>query len=55
LLASVRAALADDLDTPRAVSLVDAWADAALSGVGDDPAAPELVATTVNALLGIRL
>jgi L-cysteine:1D-myo-inositol 2-amino-2-deoxy-alpha-D-glucopyranoside ligase len=40
MLASVRAALADDLDTPRALSLVDAWAEAAVSGAGDDPAAP---------------
>ena len=32
LLAAVRAALADDLDTPRALSLVDTWADAALAG-----------------------
>jgi L-cysteine:1D-myo-inositol 2-amino-2-deoxy-alpha-D-glucopyranoside ligase len=55
LLASVRAALADDLDTPRALSLVDTWADAALSGDGVDPTAPAVVATTVDALLGVRL
>jgi L-cysteine:1D-myo-inositol 2-amino-2-deoxy-alpha-D-glucopyranoside ligase len=55
LLADVRAALSDDLDTPRALALVDAWADAALSGVGDDPDAPALMSRTVDALLGIAL
>ncbi len=56
LLAGVRAALADDLDTPRALSLVDTWADAALAGgSANNPAAPALVATTVDALLGVRL
>ncbi len=56
LLAAVRAALADDLDTPQALSRVDDWADAALSSVGaTDPTAPGLVAATVDALLGVRL
>jgi L-cysteine:1D-myo-inositol 2-amino-2-deoxy-alpha-D-glucopyranoside ligase len=55
LLAGVRARLADDLDTPGALALVDAWADAAFAGSGDDPAAPSLVATTVDALLGVAL
>ena len=56
LLADVRAALADDLDTPRVLSLVDSWADAAIAGgPANNPAAPPLVATTVDALLGIRL
>jgi L-cysteine:1D-myo-inositol 2-amino-2-deoxy-alpha-D-glucopyranoside ligase len=55
LLAGVREALSDDLDTPRALAVVDAWADAALAGAGDDPAAPALMASTVDALLGVRL
>ncbi|HYN95881.1 MAG TPA: cysteine--1-D-myo-inosityl 2-amino-2-deoxy-alpha-D-glucopyranoside ligase [Pilimelia sp.] len=55
LLAGVRARLADDLDTPGALNLVDEWVDAALAGAGDDRTAPALVATTVDALLGIRL
>jgi L-cysteine:1D-myo-inositol 2-amino-2-deoxy-alpha-D-glucopyranoside ligase len=58
VLAAVRSALADDLDTPLALSHVDAWAEAALSSVGSsgsDPHAPALVADTVDALLGIRL
>jgi L-cysteine:1D-myo-inositol 2-amino-2-deoxy-alpha-D-glucopyranoside ligase len=58
LLGSVRAALADDLGTPTALSLVDAWAEAALSparGVEADATAPGLAATIVDALLGVRL
>ncbi|GAA3938110.1 cysteine--1-D-myo-inosityl 2-amino-2-deoxy-alpha-D-glucopyranoside ligase [Actinoplanes auranticolor] len=55
LLAAVREALHNDLDTPAALALVDAWSEAALSGVGDDVQAPALMARTVDALLGIRL
>jgi L-cysteine:1D-myo-inositol 2-amino-2-deoxy-alpha-D-glucopyranoside ligase len=55
LLAGVRAALANDLDTPTALSLVDTWAAQALAGTGDDPDAPALMAATVDALLGVRL
>ncbi|MET8151775.1 cysteine--1-D-myo-inosityl 2-amino-2-deoxy-alpha-D-glucopyranoside ligase [Actinoplanes sp. NPDC049668] len=55
LLAAVRGALHDDLDTPAALALVDAWSEAALSGHGDDAGAPALMARTVDALLGIRL
>jgi L-cysteine:1D-myo-inositol 2-amino-2-deoxy-alpha-D-glucopyranoside ligase len=55
LLAGVRALLADDLDTPAVLSLVDDWAESALQGAGTDPGAPALMATTVDALLGIRL
>jgi L-cysteine:1D-myo-inositol 2-amino-2-deoxy-alpha-D-glucopyranoside ligase len=55
LLAGVRARLADDLDTPGALALVDNWADAALAGSGDDPEAPALMASMVDALLGVRL
>jgi L-cysteine:1D-myo-inositol 2-amino-2-deoxy-alpha-D-glucopyranoside ligase len=55
LLAAVREALGNDLDTPAVLALVDAWAEAALAGAGDDAAAPALMARTVDALLGIRL
>jgi L-cysteine:1D-myo-inositol 2-amino-2-deoxy-alpha-D-glucopyranoside ligase len=55
LLSVVRAALSDDLDTPRAVAAVDEWADAVLAGIGDDADAPALVAATVDGLLGVRL
>ncbi|HEX2772977.1 MAG TPA: cysteine--1-D-myo-inosityl 2-amino-2-deoxy-alpha-D-glucopyranoside ligase [Micromonosporaceae bacterium] len=55
VLAGVRARLADDLDTPGALAVVDAWADDVLAGSGDDRDAPALVAATVDALLGVRL
>ena len=51
LVAAVRAALADDLDTPRALAAVDAWC----ASSGDDPAAPALVRDAADALLGINL
>jgi L-cysteine:1D-myo-inositol 2-amino-2-deoxy-alpha-D-glucopyranoside ligase len=55
LVAQLRLALADDLDTPTALRVVDEWAEAALAGAGDDAQAPRLVADAVDALLGVRL
>jgi L-cysteine:1D-myo-inositol 2-amino-2-deoxy-alpha-D-glucopyranoside ligase len=55
VLAGVRSRLADDLDAPGALAVVDAWADATLAGEGDDPAAPATVRAAVDALLGVRL
>jgi L-cysteine:1D-myo-inositol 2-amino-2-deoxy-alpha-D-glucopyranoside ligase len=55
LLAAVRERVADDLDSPGALAVVDAWSEAALSGVGDDETAPALMSVAVDALLGIRL
>jgi L-cysteine:1D-myo-inositol 2-amino-2-deoxy-alpha-D-glucopyranoside ligase len=55
LLAAVRGALHNDLDTPAALAAVDAWSESALSATGDDAEAPALMAKTVDALLGIRL
>ncbi|MFG3577436.1 cysteine--1-D-myo-inosityl 2-amino-2-deoxy-alpha-D-glucopyranoside ligase [Micromonospora chersina] len=55
LLAGVRARLADDLDTPGALAVVDDWVGQALAGVADDAEAPKLFADTVDALLGISL
>ena len=49
LLAAVRAAVADDLNTPRAIAAVDDWAATA----GDDASAPALARDTVDALLGV--
>jgi L-cysteine:1D-myo-inositol 2-amino-2-deoxy-alpha-D-glucopyranoside ligase len=49
----LRAALSDDLDTPRALSRVDRWADEVLAGGGTDDTA--LVARACDALLGVRL
>jgi L-cysteine:1D-myo-inositol 2-amino-2-deoxy-alpha-D-glucopyranoside ligase len=51
LLAAVRRAVRADLDTPLALSAVDAWCTAD----GDDAEAPALVAKTIDALLGIEL
>jgi L-cysteine:1D-myo-inositol 2-amino-2-deoxy-alpha-D-glucopyranoside ligase len=55
LLSAIRESLADDLDTPRALAVIDAWADAARAGAGDDDTAPALMAQAVDALLGVRL
>jgi L-cysteine:1D-myo-inositol 2-amino-2-deoxy-alpha-D-glucopyranoside ligase len=55
LLAGVRRRLADDLDTPGALALVDNWVDAALARSGDDSDASALLTGTVDALLGVRL
>lgn len=55
LLVGVRVRLADDLDTPGALALVDGWADATLAGSGGDPDAPALVRSLVDARLGVRL
>ncbi|MDT0303890.1 cysteine--1-D-myo-inosityl 2-amino-2-deoxy-alpha-D-glucopyranoside ligase [Streptomonospora wellingtoniae] len=54
-LERVRAALADDLDTAAALAALDEWADSALAGGGDDPAAPALMRDTADTLLGVRL
>ena len=51
LLIAVRAALAEDLDTPAALALVDAWCAAD----GTDSGAPALVRDLVDALLGVSL
>ena len=55
VLDAVRRHLADDLDAPAALAAVDRWADAAVTRGGDDETAPDLVARTVDALLGVRL
>ena len=51
LLARVRERIADDLDAPGALALIDAWAAAD----GDDASAPGLVRDMVDALLGVAL
>ena len=45
----VRAALSDDLDTPRALRAVDAWTQ----HTGTDNNAPGDVAAAIDALLGV--
>ncbi|HCT80467.1 MAG TPA: cysteine--1-D-myo-inosityl 2-amino-2-deoxy-alpha-D-glucopyranoside ligase [Micromonosporaceae bacterium] len=55
LLAGVRARLANDLDTPAALALIDSWSDDALTWLGNDAGAPALMTSTVDQLLGVRL
>jgi L-cysteine:1D-myo-inositol 2-amino-2-deoxy-alpha-D-glucopyranoside ligase len=57
LLRGLRERLGDDLDSPGALALVDAWATATLDGeVADqEDHAPEMVCDAVDALLGIAL
>ncbi len=53
-IAAVRAAVADDLSTLRALEAVDAWAEATLAGGGEDRGAPGLLSRTLDAVLGLR-
>jgi len=53
VLAGVRERIADDLDAPGALAVVDDWADAVLGGSSADGA--PLVRDTVDALLGVAL
>ncbi|MFC5994739.1 cysteine--1-D-myo-inosityl 2-amino-2-deoxy-alpha-D-glucopyranoside ligase [Pseudonocardia hispaniensis] len=55
LVARLRTHLADDLDSPRALAAVDAWAAATLERRGGDRTAPGLVRTALDALLGVAL
>ncbi len=54
-VARVRQHLADDLDTPKALAALDHWATRALDYGGPDTEAPRVIATAVDALLGVRL
>jgi L-cysteine:1D-myo-inositol 2-amino-2-deoxy-alpha-D-glucopyranoside ligase len=56
LLLGLRERLADDLDSPGAIALVDDWAAQTLAG-GDDveEEAPRIVCDAVDALLGVAL
>jgi L-cysteine:1D-myo-inositol 2-amino-2-deoxy-alpha-D-glucopyranoside ligase len=53
----VLTALADDLDAPRAVAAVDAWADATLAAAepGGEPDAGATIHTLLDAALGLAL
>ena len=59
VVTEVLAALADDLDAPRAVAAVDAWVDATLGthGLADtsDPDAAVRVHALLDAALGLSL
>jgi L-cysteine:1D-myo-inositol 2-amino-2-deoxy-alpha-D-glucopyranoside ligase len=49
LIAALRAALCNGLDTPSALAAVDVWS----AGQGSDASGPTAVATAVDALLGV--
>ena len=51
----IRAALADDLDSPSALGAIDAWAARTLDEGGGHEDAPGLVSRAMDALLGLRL
>jgi L-cysteine:1D-myo-inositol 2-amino-2-deoxy-alpha-D-glucopyranoside ligase len=60
VLIAIRARLADDLDAPGALAVIDAWAETILAGSASDPAADQagstrLVRDAVDALLGVAL
>jgi L-cysteine:1D-myo-inositol 2-amino-2-deoxy-alpha-D-glucopyranoside ligase len=58
-LDAVRRAMADDLDSPTALDAIDQWVaaqqDSGDDAPGDDPAAPDLIRRTADAILGIDL
>jgi L-cysteine:1D-myo-inositol 2-amino-2-deoxy-alpha-D-glucopyranoside ligase len=59
-LAAIRARLADDLDAPGALAVVDEWAERMLAGsatdlAADTAASTRLVRDAVDALLGVAL
>jgi L-cysteine:1D-myo-inositol 2-amino-2-deoxy-alpha-D-glucopyranoside ligase len=54
LVARLRRYLADDLNSPKALAAVDGWVADAFEYGGRDAGAPRLVATALDALLGIR-
>ena len=55
LVRRLRIHLADDLDTPKALAAVDAWAADTLERRGTDRAAPDLVRRALDALVGVKL
>jgi L-cysteine:1D-myo-inositol 2-amino-2-deoxy-alpha-D-glucopyranoside ligase len=55
VIARVRAYLADDLYTPKALAALDGWSTDALEYGGRDADAPRAVAAAVDALLGVEL
>ena len=55
VLDGIRRRLAEDLDAPGALTVMDGWVEQALRSGGDDRTAPGLVRAAVDALLGIRL
>ena len=54
-VAEVRRHVADDLNAPAALTVVDRWCERARSRGGSVEGSPALVAATVDALLGVAL
>ena len=56
LLVGLRERLSEDLDSPGAIALVDAWAAETLAGSEDaEEESPRIVCDAVDALLGVAL
>ncbi len=55
VLQAIREAVADDLDTPRALRAVDRWATDCLRVGGPDASAPGILARALDAILGVRV
>lgn len=55
VVGQIRSALSCDLDAPRALEAVDAWADATLTGDHSEPGAADVVAVALDSLLGLHL
>ncbi|MBM7369519.1 cysteine--1-D-myo-inosityl 2-amino-2-deoxy-alpha-D-glucopyranoside ligase [Gordonia hydrophobica] len=54
-VARLRQHLADDLDTPKALAAVDAWAADTIIGIGSSAQAPSTIVAAVDALLGVDI
>ena len=55
VVAELRAALADDLDTTAALAAVDTWAAATHADAAEDDSAGATISAAVDALLGVEL
>ncbi|MBB0245440.1 cysteine--1-D-myo-inosityl 2-amino-2-deoxy-alpha-D-glucopyranoside ligase [Streptomyces alkaliphilus] len=55
MLEEMRAALADDLDAPRALAAFDRWAERQEREAGGDTGAPGIASRAADALLGVAL
>lgn len=55
VLAAVRAALRNDLNTPAALASIDTWAETSLAGQRSDSSAGQSISGLADGLLGVRL
>ena len=54
VIEELRRAVRDNLNTPRALRIIDEWTSAVFAGDGHDEQAPSKIVDAVDALLGIR-